>query len=128
MWFQGLMCCRKKPLKFFFLIFLVELELYFTGFMQFHVLTVLLLKKYWTHKLRKKFCMVFSLEFYEPADVGKNILPSETYLRQKYIWLASNILYRFPIFVGINSWKFHKDLNAYLKLIIVTMLTSKSEI
>ena len=72
--------------------------------------------------------MAFSLEFYEPADVGKNILPSETYLSQKYIWLASNILYRFPIFVGINSWKFHKDLNAYLKLIIVTMLTSKSEI
>ena len=115
------MCCRKKPLKFFFLIFLVELELYFIGFIQFHELTVLLLKKNWPYKLRKKFCMAFSSEFYEPADIGKNILPSETYLSQKYIWRASKILYRFPIFVGINSWKFHKDLNACLKLIIIRL-------
>ena len=89
LWFQGVISCRVKPKKFFFLVFLVEFQLYFTGFLKFYII-VLLLKTSLTSKTEKTFHMVcfffFFLQFYEPPDLGKkifriwNVLKSEVYL------------------------------------------------
>ena len=58
--------------KIFFLVFLVEFQLYFTGFLKVHV-TVLLFKKYLTSKIEKNGPYEFFLQFYEHPDLGKKI-------------------------------------------------------
>ena len=101
MWFQGVISCTIKPKKFFFLVFLVEFQLYFTGFLKVYV-TVLLLKKYLTSKIEKNVPHGSFLQFYKPPDLGKkifttwNVLKSEVYL------------------TCINFWKFNDDLKACL--------------
>ena len=104
MWFQGVISYRVNPPKKFFLVFLVEFQLYFTGFLKVYV-TVLLLKKYLTSKIEKNVPHGSFLQFYEPPDLGKkifttwNVLKSEVYL------------------TCINFWKFHDDLKACLEVI-----------
>ena len=73
---------RKNSLKFFFLIFLVEFQLYIIGFMQVYV--VLLFKKYSTSKFRKKFFIVFSWNFMNPTIFIRALLHSEMSLKQVY--------------------------------------------
>ena len=61
-----------KPKKFFFLVFLVEFQLCFAGFLKIYV-AVLLLKKCLTSKIEKKRLTWFFFQFYEPPDLGKKI-------------------------------------------------------
>ena len=60
---------RIKPQKLFFLVFLAEIQLYFTGFLKVYV-TVRLLKKYLTSNIEKNVPHGFSLQFYESPDLG----------------------------------------------------------
>ena len=81
--------CRIRPKKFFLVVFLVEFQLYFTGFLKVYV-TLLLLKTYLTSKIEKNiqhvFFLFFFLQFYELPDCRKkifttwNVLKSEVYL------------------------------------------------
>ena len=91
LWFQEIISCRIKPNKFFFLAFLVEFQLYFTGYLKVYV-TVLLLKKYLTSKISWT-SWSWKVNFYNLK------MP----LRLKYIWL--------------NFWKFHDDLKTYLEVV-----------
>ena len=103
MWFQGVISYRVNPPKKFFLVFLVEFQLYFTGFLKVYV-TVLLLKKYLTSKIEKNVPHGSFLQFYEPPDLGKkifttwNVLKSEVYL------------------TCINFWKIHDELKTCLEV------------
>ena len=59
--------------KFFFLVFLVQLQLYSTEFLKVYA-TVPLLKKYLASKFKKTFLFFFFfLQFYEPPDLDKKI-------------------------------------------------------
>ena len=97
-----------KPKKIFFLVFLLEFQLYFTRFLKFYV-TVLLSRIYLILNNEEKVPYVFSLQFYEPPDSEKktfttwNVLKSEVYL------------------TCINFWKFHDDLKACLEVIRLTL-------
>ena len=88
------------PKNFFFLVFLVQLQLYFTGFLKVYG-TVLLFKKYLTSKIEKKkvphgvFCNFMNLLIFTTW----NVLKSEVYL------------------TCINFWKFHDNLKACLEVI-----------
>ena len=70
---SGSKSCRIKPPKNFFLVFLIEFQLYFTGFLKVYV-TVILFKKYLTSKIEKNVPFFFFLQFYEPPDLGKKIM------------------------------------------------------
>ena len=91
LWFQGVISCRVKPKKFFFLVFLVEFQLYFTGFLKFYII-VLLLKTSLTSKTEKTFHMVFFFGFFcnftSPLILERKFSESEMSLKLKYIWLA----------------------------------------
>ena len=93
-----------NPKKFFFLVFLVESQLYFIRFLQVYV-RVLLLKKYLTSKTEKNVPHGFFLQFYEPLDLGKNIFTT---------W---NVLKSEVYLTWINFWKFHDNLKACLDII-----------
>ena len=95
-----------KAQEIFFLVFLVEFQLYFTRFLKVYV-TFLLSRIYLTLKNEKKFHMFF-FTIYEPPNLGKktfttwNVLKSEVYL------------------TCINFWKFQDDLKACLEVIRLT--------
>ena len=98
------MFSRIKPNKFFFLVFLVEFQWYFTGFLKVYV-TVLLLKKYLASKIEKKNVLHgFFLQFYEPPDLGKKIHNLKCLKSRVYL-------------TCINFWKFHDDLKTCLEVI-----------
>ena len=59
--------------KFFFLVFLVQPQLYSTEFLKVYA-TVPLLKKYLASKFKKAFLFFFFLQFYEPPDLDNKIL------------------------------------------------------
>ena len=103
MWFQGVISCRIKPNKFFFLVFLVELQLYFTGFLKVYI-TVLLLKKYLTSKIAKNIPHGFFCNFMNPLILERKFSQPEMSLSQVYL-------------TCINFWKFHDDLKACLEVI-----------
>ena len=104
LWFQGVISWGIKPKKIFFLVFLVEFQLYFTGFLKVYA-TGLLLKKYLTSKIEKNIPHIFSLQFYEHPDLVKNILT---------IWNAL----KWEVYLTcIDFWKFHDDLKACLEVI-----------
>ena len=105
MWFQGVISYRIKPNKFFFLVFLIEFQLYFTWFLRVYA-TILLLKKYLTSKIEKSvphgcFFVVFFLQFYEPPDLGKKIFTTWNVLRSEVYLTCINLL------------KFHDDLKIF---------------
>ena len=101
MWFQAVISCRIKPNKFLFLVFLVEFQLYFTGFLKVYV-TVLLFRKYLTSKIEKNVPHGFLLQFlwtpwsWKESFTTWNVLKPEVYL------------------TCINFWKFHDDLKEWL--------------
>ena len=107
--FQGVISCRIKPNKFFFLVFLVEFQLYFTGFLKVYV-TVLLLKKYLTSKIGKKRSTWVFLQFYKPPDLGKkifrtwNVLKSQIYLTCIYFWKFYDDLKTCLEVTRLRSW------------------------
>ena len=103
LWFQGVRSCGLKPKKFFFLVFLVEFQFYFTGFLNVYV-TVLLLKKYLTSEI-ENIPHGFFLQFYEPRDLGKKIFTTKNVLTPE-VYLSC-----------IDFWKFHDDLKTCLELI-----------
>ena len=103
-WFQGVISCTIKPKKFFLLVFLVEFQLYFTGFFKVYV-TVLLLKKYLTSTIEKNIWHGSFFQFYEPPDLGKKI------------FTTLNVLKSQVCLTCINFWKFHDDLKACLEVI-----------
>ena len=85
-----------KNQKIFFLVFLVEFQLYFTGFLKVHV-TVLLFKKYLTSKIEKnnpyEFFFFFFFQFYEHPDLGKKISTTLNLLKSK-VYLTSILFKR----------------------------------
>ena len=102
--FQGVISYRIKPKKYFFLVFLVEFRLYFTGFLKVYV-TVFLLKKYLTSKIEKNVPHGLFLQFYEPPDLGKKIFTT---------W---NLLKSEVHLICINFWKVHDHLKECLEVI-----------
>ena len=103
LWFQGVISCRIKPPKKSFLVFLVEFQVYFTGFLKVYVI-VLLLRKYLTSKIEKTFHMGFFANLWTP-DLGKKIFTTWNVLKSK-VYLT-----------WINFWKFHDHLKACLVVI-----------
>ena len=106
-WFPGPQSTPKnsnKPRKVFFLVFLVEFQLYFTGFLKVYI-RVLLLKKYLTSKIGKNISHGFFSLFYKPPDLGKKIFTTWNVVKSK-VYLTC-----------INFWKFHDDLKACLEVI-----------
>ena len=100
-------CDFRKPKNFFFLVFLVKFQVYFTEFLKVYA-TVLLLKKYLTSKIEKKNIPHGFFKFHEPPDLGKKIFTTWNVLKSK-VYLTC-----------INFWKFHDDLKACLKVIWLT--------
>ena len=104
LWFHRVISSRIKPKKFFFLVFLVEFQLYFTGFLKVYVTNSSFIEEIFNIKNWKKQSTWVFLQFYEPPDLGKkifttwNVLKSEVYL------------------TGINFWEFYDDLNICLEV------------
>ena len=105
LWFQGIISCRRKPNKFFFLVFPAEFQLCFTGFLKVYV-TVLLLRKYLTSKVEKNVSDGFFYNFMNSLILERKFSQPEMLLSQKYIYLTC-----------INFSKFHDDLKACLEVI-----------
>ena len=106
LYFRGVISQRIKPKKFFFLVFLVEFQLYFTGFLQVYV-TVLLLKNYLTSKIKNKTFYIYFYFFFEVSwtNLGKKIFTA---------WNVPNSEVYMTCF---DFWKFHDDLKACLEVI-----------
>ena len=104
LWFQGAISWRKKPNKFIFLVFLVALQLYFTGFLKVYVTSSFIEEILNIKNWQKCFTWVFFTILWTP-DLGKkkfttwNVLKSEVYL------------------TCINFGKIHDDLKAWLEVI-----------
>ena len=71
LWFQGVISCRIKPPKKSFLVFLVEFQVYFTGFLKVYVI-VLLLRKYLTSKIEKNVPHGLFCKFMNPWSWKEN--------------------------------------------------------
>ena len=100
--FQGAISCRIKPPKIFFLVFLVEFLLYFTGFLKVYA-TVLLLKKY--QNLKKNVPHGFFDNFMNPLILERTLFTTWNGLKSE-LYLTC-----------INFWKFHDHLKTCLKVI-----------
>ena len=88
--------------KFFFLVFLVELQLYFTEFLKVYA-TVPLLKKYLASKYKKTFhFFLFFCNFMNPLILIRKFSQSEMSLVH---------------LTFINFWKIQDDLKACLEII-----------
>ena len=73
-----------KAQEIFFLVFLVEFQLYFTRFLKVYV-TFLLSRIYLTLKNEKKVPYVFSLQFMNPLILERKLSQPEMCLSRKYI-------------------------------------------
>ena len=113
------------PKKSFFLVLLVEFQLYFDGFLKVYV-KVLFLKKYLTSKIEKHVPHFF-LQFYERPGLGNklfttwNVLNWEVYLNCINFWKFDDYLKACLELIRVWSWP--KNEKFRVKMQLFTLLT-----